>query len=118
MSLIGDRSTNLVKVVSAHRSKGAAAANVLMQLVLQVNERIVARNIKANITKDTSDNTRTHSLGLRLYNDLLEVLALVLNSEPRKTVEAEVDAESFGDAFYAEQVISVRGDLNLVDVLI
>ena len=89
-----------------------------MQFVLQVNERVVAGNIEANVTKNTSHDARTDNLRFRLNDDLLQVLALVLDREPWELVEANVDAEGLGDALDTEQVISVRCYLDLVDVLV
>lgn len=39
--LVGDRALHLVVVVGAHGTKGSSAANVLVQLVLEVDEGVV-----------------------------------------------------------------------------
>ena len=40
-SLVGDRALHLIVVVGAHGTKGSSAANVLVQLVLEVDEGVV-----------------------------------------------------------------------------
>jgi len=39
--LVGDGSSDLIQIVSSHRSELASTADVLMELILEVDERVV-----------------------------------------------------------------------------
>ena len=45
-----------------------------MQLVLQIDEGVVAGEVKANVAEDASYDTRPDGCGFRLDNDFLQVL--------------------------------------------
>ena len=73
-----------------------------MKLVLQVNKRVVAGDVKSDVAQHTGNNTRAHFLSLCLHNNFLQVIALVLDSEPRELLNAEINAEGFSNALDAE----------------
>lgn len=103
--------------MSAHRAKSPASANVLVQLVLQVDERVVRCCRKSDIAQNTGNYVRTHCLGLWLHNNLVQLLALVLDCVPRCLAKVQVSLECSSDTLDAEEIISIGGYFDLVDDL-
>ena len=57
--------------MSTHGSEGASAADVVVELVLQIDERVVALDVELNVAQNACDNVRSDSEGLRLDDDFL-----------------------------------------------
>lgn len=108
----------LVKVVSTHGGEGAFTADVVVEFVLQVDERVVIFQVKIHVAKHASDNVRSYSLSLLLDNDFLKFLSVIFNGISRSLANAQVSAESLANSFKTKQIIAVCGNLNFVDDLL
>ena len=88
--------------MSSHRSKLPSSADVLMQLVLQVNERVVCGNIEFDVTDHTPHDKWSHLRHFWLHSDLHQFLVLVLDLKARQLVKTQVASERCSDSFNAE----------------
>ena len=88
-----------------------------MQLVLQIDERVVAGKVEADVTEDACNYARSDCCRLWLYNDLHQVLRLVLDHEARKRFKTEVHSKGRRDAFDAQKVVAIGSDLDFVNIL-
>jgi hypothetical protein len=89
-----------------------------VQLVLEVDERVVRRNVELNVAQDAGNDTRSDLLGLRLHVHL-EKLVLrdaVLDSNDGARSKSNVGLESGSDSLNAKQIISVCRNFNLDDL--
>jgi len=74
-----------------------------MELILEVDERVVRSQGEVDVTEDTSDNVRTNGSSLRLDDNLLERVAHFSNLVARKSLLlSEVAAECGSDSFETE----------------
>ena len=73
MGLVRHREANLVKVVSAHGGERPSSADVVVELVLEIDERIVALHVELDVAEDARDNEWPHFEGLRLHDDSLHL---------------------------------------------
>lgn len=64
--LVGEGPLELVEVMRADGDEGALAADVLVELVLEVDEAAVVRRIERDVAQDGADDERADKHGLRL----------------------------------------------------
>jgi len=101
--LVGDGTLNLVQVVSSHRSELTSAADVLMELVLEVDEGVVRGQGEVHITEDASNNVRTYASSLSFDNDLLERVLNFSDLVAGKSILlSKVATECSSDSFETE----------------
>mmetsp|Transcript_206 Transcript_206/g.211 ORF Transcript_206/g.211 Transcript_206/m.211 type:complete len:307 (+) Transcript_206:1049-1969(+) len=116
--LVSDWAANFVQIVRAHGCECPSAANILMQLILQVDEGVVGGDVEADIPKHASHHAWADSLRLRLDDDFLKTIGLILDGVSGGDLGSEIGAEGSSNALDAEEVIPVGGDLDLVDILL
>ena len=115
MCFVRHRELNLVKVMSTHGSEGPSAADVVVEFVLQVDERIVALHVKGDVTQDSCDDERSNLKCLWLHSDFL------LSGRDFQTIgwqlfDSEIGAEGLGNSFQTEKVVPVCGNFNFIDL--
>ena len=60
----------------SHRAKCSLTADVVMQLILQIDEGVVALHIERNVAQNTRDDKRAHFKGLWLHSNSLHLRGL------------------------------------------
>jgi len=105
----------LVQIVRAHRSECSLAADIVVQFVLQVNERVVVFEVKRHVAQNTSNHVWANFLSLLLNYDLMEFLDMVFYRITGGLADAKIGPKSLADTLQAKQVVAVGGDFNLVD---
>ena len=100
--------------MSSHRSKLSTSADVLVQLVLQVDERVVCSNIEFDVSDHTPHDKWSHFRDFWLHSDLHQFLVLVLDLKARQLVKTQVASERSSNSLNAEQIISVGCNFDLV----
>lgn len=104
-----------VEVVRADRNERALPAQVLVELVLEVDEAVVRRLVEGDPPEDGRDDKRPDERRLRLDG---ESLGARDDGVRRRGRAAEEDGEGARDALEAEHVVPVGGDVDLVDDLL
>ncbi len=116
--LVGNRSLNLVVVMRSHGAQGSLPADVLMELVLEVDEGVVGLGVELYVSQDGAHHVGSHGLGLRLHEDLLSGFPVVSDGEFWDLAQSQVASQDLRDALEAEQVVSVCCHLESVDHLL
>jgi len=70
-SLISDWSIHFVQVMGSNRSQGTSTADILMQLILQIDEGVVCRDIEGNVAQNAAHDTRSNCGSLWLDDNFL-----------------------------------------------
>ena len=117
-SFISNWPFDLAQIMSSHGSKLPSSADVLMQLVLQVNERVVCGNIEFDVTDHTPHDKWSHLRHFWLHSDLHQFLVLVLDLKARQLVKTQVASERCSDSLNAEQIVPIGCNFDLVDHLL
>lgn len=104
-----------VEVVRANCHERALPAQVLVELVLEVDEAVVRGLVKGDPPEDGRDDERPDQRRLRLDGEALGARGDDVRGRGRA---AEEDGEGARDALEAEHVVPVRGDVDLVDDLL
>lgn len=103
-----------VEIVSSDGDERSVTSQVLVKLVLQGDEGLIAVLGELDVAKDGAGNERAdlESLG-RDFDDLLLAVLGFDNAEVGRGSAAEEDVEVQSNAFEAEHVVAVGGNLNL-----
>jgi len=110
---ISNRSLNFREIMSTHGSKSSSSADVLMQLVLQVNERVIRLQIESDVAENATNNEWSDFLSLRLNIDLHEIITLVLDSVSGHLLNIKVRSEASNNSLEAKHIVSVGSNFNL-----
>ena len=109
--LVGERRLDRVEVVRADGHERAAAREVLVQLVLQINEARVALRGEAHVAQHRAGKVRPDLRGLWRDGQSEQLLGL-RQAVLGRFVLPEEDAQRAQDALEAQQVVSVRRDID------
>lgn len=101
-----------VEVVGADGDEGALTAQVLVELVLEVDEAVIRGLVQRHAAQDGGDDERPHERRLRLDR---HALAAGHDGVGGRGAAAEEDVQSTRDALEAQHVVPVRRDVDLVD---
>lgn len=112
--LVGEGAFDGVEVVGTHGHERSVTGKVLVQLVLQTNERVVALLRELDVAEDGTGDEGADLEGFGVDGDdlLLSVLGLD-NAVVGGCHAAEEDVEVHGDTFEAQHVVAVGGDFDL-----
>ena len=108
------------EVVRADGDERAPAADVLVQLILEIDERVVASLVELDAAEHGAHDEGPDEQGLRLLDHLLPRRAVRWLQHPehgRRFHPAE-HVQGAGDALHAEKIVAVGGDVDLVDLLV
>ena len=88
-----------------------------MELVLKIDEGVVARLVELDAAEHRAHDERTHEHRLGLLDHLLARCAAgrLHQTEHGGRAPTHEHVQRFGDALQAEQVVAVGGDVDLVD---
>lgn len=103
-----------VEIVSSDGDERSVTSQVLVKLVLEGDEGFIAVLGELDVAEDSAGNQRSYLEGLgRDLDDLLLAVLGFNNAEVGRGSAAEEDVEVQSNAFEAEHVVAVGGNLNL-----
>mmetsp|Transcript_28187 Transcript_28187/g.59314 ORF Transcript_28187/g.59314 Transcript_28187/m.59314 type:complete len:225 (+) Transcript_28187:2434-3108(+) len=105
-----------IQVMRSNGHKGSLTTQVAMKLVLQVNEGFVAFLCESNILQNSGHYERTNCSGVRLLDSQGRSRCFgVYNRVHGSFLISQKDAQSSAQSLDAKQIITISGDINLVN---
>lgn len=114
MGLVGDWPLDGVIVMGTHGAEHSSSADVLVELVLEVDERVVGLDVKRYVAQNARRDILSNRGSLLLHDNLLQLLGLG-HSESGQLLVVQVASQGHSDTFKAEEVVSIGWNLDLVN---
>lgn len=114
---IPKRSTYRIQIVRSDRDQRSLAANVLMEFVLQINETVVGRLRKGDVTQHSTDDMLTNAGARRLDEDALTGgwAAGWFDFAKTRRFAAEKDEQTGDETLQTQQIVSVSRNIDAID---